>query len=31
VRAPDRIASFGISALAPHEWRPVADAGRCAA
>ena len=24
----NRTASFGISTHAPHEWRPVADAGR---
>jgi hypothetical protein len=31
VHAPDCIACFGISAHAPPEWRPVADAGRYAA
>jgi hypothetical protein len=30
VHAPDSIAGFGVSAHAPHEWRPVADAGRWA-
>ena len=30
MHAPNCLAGFGISAHAPHEWRPVADAGRYA-